>query len=182
MDADNATYGSLGRAGYEIEVEVDEAVSEALSVDLGLVRSAVSCIMAREGVAGATSVNVLLTGDDRVRALNRRFANDDYATDVLAFPADEEDAFLSMSEGALSEDNVNASRPRRFLGDIALSVHQVARQAAQQGVALERELAMLVIHGTLHLLGYDHATPDEERVMFGKTDAALDELSAEGVL
>lgn len=179
MEADDAPYGSSGRAAYQIEVEVDEAVSEALSVDLSLVRSAVSCILARESVAGATSVNVLLTGDDRIRGLNRRFANDDYATDVLAFPADEDDAFLPMSEGAPLEDEGDALEPRRFLGDIALSVHQVARQADQQGIAMERELAMLVIHGTLHLLGYDHVEPEEECVMFGKTDAALAELFGE---
>ena len=177
MEAEDVRDGSRGSATYEVVVEVDEVVLEALSVDLRLVESAVSCILAREGVAGGTSVNVLLTGDDRIRALNRRFANDDYATDVLAFPADTDEPFLS--ELASSEGDGAAPQSLSYLGDIALSVHQVARQAAQQGVAMERELAMLTIHGTLHLLGYDHATPDEERVMFGKTDAALAELFGE---
>ena len=179
MDEDEAQDGWRGCAAYQVAVEVDEAVPEAVSVDLRLVESAVMCILAREDVAVATSVNVLLTGDDRIRGLNRRFANDDYATDVLAFPADMDDAFLSMSDGTPSTNGDDASQPRWYLGDIALSVHQVARQAVQQGVAMERELAMLTIHGTLHLLGYDHATPDEEREMFGKTDAALSELFGE---
>lgn len=174
MDAEDSQDGSRGRAAYRIEVEVDDAVPEALSVELGLVESAVSCILNREGVAGATSVNVLLTGDTRIRALNRRFANDDYATDVLAFPADADEPYLS--EHASLGCDCDEPQSRAYLGDIALSVHQVARQAVEQGVAMERELAMLTIHGTLHLLGYDHATPDEERVMFGKTDAALAEL------
>lgn len=177
MDEDDAQDGSRARAAYQIDVDVDDAVPEALSVDLRLVQSAVMCILAREDVAGATSVNVLLTGDDRIRALNRRFANDDYATDVLAFPADADEQYLS--ELAPQAGDGAAPQPLAYLGDIALSVHQVARQAVQQGVAMERELAMLTIHGTLHLLGYDHATPDEERVMFGKTDAALAELFGE---
>lgn len=165
-----------GFKAHQIEVEVDEGVPEASSVDLRLVESAVSCILNREDVSPASSVNVLLTGDDGIRALNREFANDDHATDVLAFPADADEPFLSMSELVIQENGDDATQQRQFLGDIALSVHQVSHQALQQGIAMERELAMLVIHGTLHLLGYDHATPDEERVMFGKTDAALAEL------
>ena len=66
------------------------------------------------------------------------------------------------------------------LGDIAISVPQTKRQALAKGVTFERELAMLAIHGTLHLLGYDHAEPEDERVMFGKTDDALDEVFAAG--
>lgn len=163
-----------GFKAHQVEVEVDEAVPEASFIDPRLVESAVSCILNREGVSPASSVNVLLTGDDGIRALNRQFANDDHATDVLAFPADVHEPFLS--ELASLENGDDASQQRQFLGDIALSVHQVSRQALQQGIATERELAMLAIHGTLHLLGYDHVTPDEERVMFGKTDAALAEL------
>ena len=59
------------------------------------------------------------------------------------------------------------------LGDIAISLPQVARQAAENGKSVKRELAMLTIHGVLHLLGYAHAELAEEKVMFGKTDVVL---------
>ena len=62
------------------------------------------------------------------------------------------------------------------IGDIAISVPQAKRQSLAKNVPFERELAMLAIHGTLHLLGYDHALPNEERVMFSKTDGALGEI------
>ena len=152
---------------YCVYVDVDHAVPETRSVDTQLVVDAIMCILEREQVPEHASVNVMLTGDGTLRRLNRRFAGDDHATDVLAFPGPHKDMQDMQDMG--------------FLGDIAVSVPRVARQALDHGVSAERELAMLAIHGTLHLLGYDHATPDEERVMFGKTDVALAQLfTAEG--
>ena len=131
-------------------------------MDTQLVVDAISCILTMERVPRQVSVNVLLTGDGTLRRLNRRFAGEDHATDVLAFPGPHRDMQDVQDAG--------------FLGDIAVSVPRVARQALDHGVSAERELAMLAIHGTLHLLGYDHVTPDEEREMFGKTDLALAQL------
>ena len=156
---------------YSVEVDVDYAVPETRLVDTQLVVDAISCILTMERLTRPIAVNVLLTGDGTLRRLNRRFAGEDHATDVLAFPATAEGPHRDM------QDLQDAG----FLGDIAVSVPRVARQALDHGVSAERELAMLAIHGTLHLLGYDHATPDEERVMFGKTDLALAQLfTAEG--
>ncbi len=72
-------------------------------------------------------------------------------------------------------DNIELDR----LGDIAISLPQVERQAAENGKPPERELAMLTVHGVLHLLGYDHAEPDDEKIMFGKTDVILQGLFGE---
>ena len=151
---------------YSVEVDVDFAVPETRSVDTQLVVDAIVCILSMERVPRRVAVNVLLTGDGTLRRLNRRFAGEDHATDVLAFPA---------AEGGTHRD-MQDMQDAGFLGDIAVSVPRVARQALDHRVSAERELAMLAIHGTLHLLGYDHATPDEERVMFGKTDLALAQL------
>ena len=114
------------------------------------------------GVPGYPSgVTVLLTGDDTLRDLNRQFAGEDKVTDVLAFgsgtvfPGDEDDAAT--------------------LGDIAISIPQAQRQAAAAGNPEDREIAMLTAHGVLHLLGYDHAEPDDEREMFGITNKILEE-------
>ena len=65
---------------------------------------------------------------------------------------------------------------KQRLGDIAICLPQVARQAAENGNTIDNELAMLTIHGVLHLLGYDHASLEEETVMFGKTKIILSKV------
>ncbi len=80
-----------------------------------------------------------MTGDDRIRELNRQYRNIDAATDVLSFP-----------DGALLPSG------RRLLGEIVISLDAVRRQADELGHGELRELSELALHGTLHLLGYDH--------------------------
>lgn len=111
-------------------------------------------------------VTVLLTGDDTLRDLNRQFAGEDKVTDVLAFGSD---VIFPGDEGDAAT-----------LGDIAISIPQARRQAASAGHSEDREIAMLTAHGVLHLLGYDHAEPDEEREMFGITNAILSEAFLPG--
>ena len=151
-----------------VDVEIDEGAITASDADVQLVRCAVDAILRREGYVADrnASVVVFLTGDARIRQLNRDFAGEDHVTDVLSFGLELDEDFPG-SGGETAQNR---------LGDIAISVPQTGRQATEKNVRFERELAMLAIHGTLHLLGYDHALPDEERVMFGKTDEALAEL------
>lgn len=153
-----------------VEVDTDEEVPEARLANRQLVADAIACILRREQTPAPVVVNVLLTGDSALHRLNLRYADEDHATDVLAFPAEDGEQFAWVT-GADDDEAM-----QRHLGDIAISIPQVARQAQDHGVTTERELAMLAIHGTLHLLGYDHVEPDEEREMFGKTDAALEQL------
>jgi len=91
-----------------------------------------------------TEVTIVLAGDTALRRLNREFRAKDRTTDVLSFPSGGE----TLPDG---------TRP---LGEIVISVAQAARQAAASGHALERELRVLIIHGYLHLLGYDHEVDD----------------------
>ena len=92
----------------------------------------------------ATGLTIVLAGDAAVRSLNRTFRSKDKTTDVLSFP----------SGGGRLPDG---SRP---LGEIVISVPQAARQARKAGHSLARELRILLIHGYLHLLGYDHEVDD----------------------
>jgi probable rRNA maturation factor len=102
--------------------------------------------------AGADGdVALSLADDAELRALNRDYAGEDHATDVLSF---------SQREGV-------GARARGPLGDVIVSVETARRQAREGGRALIDELAHLAVHGLAHLLGFDHATPAEERVMFG---------------
>ena len=149
----------------QVNVEIDYRLANALRSAEKVVETAVCTILNREGYAENRSavVTVLLTSDERLRQLNRNFAGEDYVTDVLSFEAHPDDDFPD-SINECSGDSI---------GDVAISIPQTERQASEKGIPFERELAMLAIHGTLHLLGYDHASPDEEKMMFGKTDRAL---------
>ncbi len=152
-----------------VDVEIDQGSITASDAAIRVVRRAVDTILRHEGylTEPRAHLTVLLTGDDRLRRLNSKFAGDDYVTDVLSFGVENGDGFPSLE---IKDENLLR------LGDIAISVPQTRRQAADKGVSFERELAMLAIHGALHLLGYDHAEPNDERVMFGKTDDALNEV------
>jgi probable rRNA maturation factor len=102
-----------------------------------------SCLERLE--CGPCEVHVLVTGDNRIRDLNRDYLGRDTPTDVLSF-----------SDGDMLPDG------RRLLGQIAVSLDAVRRQAETQGHSEIRELQELVLHGTLHLLGYDHANDQGE--------------------
>jgi probable rRNA maturation factor len=99
---------------------------------------------------GDAELALSLTNDIELRRLNREYADEDHATDVLSF---------SQREGG--------GDPRGPLGDVIISVPTARRQARAAERPLLDELFHLAVHGLCHLLGYDHATKKQERVMFG---------------
>lgn len=103
-------------------------------------------------------VSILLTDDAEIRVLNRQYRCIDAPTDVLAF---------AMREGI--DRDLNA----QLLGDLVISVPTAQHQSVVHGHSLDMELAILSVHGTLHLLGYDHQTPEEAEIMFEKQEALL---------
>lgn len=105
-----------------------------------------------------------VTTSQRVRSLNRVYRGIDRATDVLSF---------SQREG---EDMPAPPGAPLVLGDVIVSLEVAARQARVFRHSLARELAFLCVHGTLHLLGYDHEVPADETVMMGKAERALASL------
>jgi rRNA maturation RNase YbeY len=125
--------------------------------------------------AGASrfDLSLLLVGDGAMRRLNRRYRRKDRTTDVLAFPIRKRPALHSP----------RAPRPApSLLGDVVISLPQAARQAKRAGHSLERELAVLVTHGVLHLLGYDHErSAREARRMQRKERAILGALRLHGM-
>jgi probable rRNA maturation factor len=113
------------------------------------------------GFEGVRRLSVSLVGEVRIRELNAAYRHKDKVTDVLSFRLSEDDSF---PKGELFDED---------LGDIFVCLAQVKRQAAAIDRPVETELALMVAHGTLHLLGYDHCTVDEEAVMFGLQQEAL---------
>ncbi len=113
-----------------------------------LARSAVHAAIAHSRHAGLSDseISVKFTSDDEVRALNATWRDNDRATNVLSFPMAEEGELASA----------------QLLGDIVLAYGVCAAEATDKDVAIETHAAHLVVHGTLHLLGYDHETSDED--------------------
>src|SRR5438046_844701 len=116
------------------------------------------------GVNPLAELSILLVDVEYMAELNHRWMDGDGPTDVLAFPMDES----SVDHGPGESGGEPA-----LLGDIVLCPEIAAKQAAGAGHSTADELALLTVHGTLHLLGYDHAEPDEEREMFGLQDRLL---------
>jgi probable rRNA maturation factor len=107
---------------------------------------------------------VRLSNDKRIRKLNRLFRNKDKATDVLSFPADPLDA-------PMGPDDIS------YLGDIIISLDTAQRQARQQGHGLHKEIKLLLLHGLLHLRGYDH---ESDRGLMRRKELRLREKLLEG--
>ncbi len=172
---------AVSEPGAESRVEViADPVAGFADIEslAGLVRAAADAALGAEHSSGPDAVTVLLSDDRKLRDLNRQFNDEDSVTDVLSF--NDVDGWHNGSPPAdLAEDPFAAPGDGPRLGEIVISLEQTKRQADEQSVPFERELAMLTVHGVLHLLGYDHADPEEERVMFGKTDAVLSKLFEE---
>ena len=117
-----------------------------------LVREAVSAALAAEGVAEPCGVEVLLTDDETIHAINREHRGVDRPTDVLSFPMNE------LTPGSFDPDACEYDYDREclLLGDMVISMERCAAQAADFGHSFAREVQYLAVHSTLHLLGYDH--------------------------
>lgn len=113
-------------------------------------------------------LSVLLVDEDTMSAYHEKYMDEAGPTDVLSFPMDE----IRPPAG-------NEEPPQGLLGDIVLCPAVTARQAAENGRTTEQEADYLLIHGLLHLLGYDHAEPDEHAVMFGLNDRIIEDWTAE---
>lgn len=131
-------------------------------VDVAALEEVARRVLRSEGAPSPAEVGLVIADDETVRDLNRRFRGLDEPTDVLSFGFhDEGEAFVSPPDGV------------HRLGEVIVSFPTAEWQAREAGRPLEDELAHLVVHGVLHLLGYDHEEPEEERVMCAREDALL---------
>lgn len=145
---------------YRIDVQINIPVARA--VTRRWLRELAAGVLAAEGVAAPAELSIAVSDDETLRRLNARYAGLDEATDVLSF---------SQEEGA--EPFVTPPGMVRRLGDVVISYPTAQRQAQEQGHSLRQEMAHLLVHGILHLLGYNHAQPDQERAMRAREETLL---------
>jgi probable rRNA maturation factor len=133
-------------------------------------------VLADEGVRGETEVSLLFVDESAISDLNARFLGKDGATDVLAFPIDEEPAESGRSPdsgGTGPGFTVEPEEVPTLLGDVVICPAVAHRNAPGHAGNYEDEIALLVVHGLLHLLGLDHDDPDEADAMEAKERALL---------
>lgn len=108
--------------------------------------------------------SIILVDANKIHEINREYRNIDKSTDVISFASLDDDSLLNM------EDTIE-------LGDIFINVQAIRDQAKDYGHSLKREFCFLVTHGILHLLGYDHLNPEDEKLMFNLQEEVLNEIA-----
>lgn len=140
---------------YDVDIQNEDGYPVA---DERLIR-AISIVLTAHHVPADAGVSVVVTDDVQVQALNAQYRGIDAPTDILSFPADAPP--IPMPDEA------------PYLGDLIIAYPYAKAQAEKVGQGIEDNLVLLVIHGALHLLGYDHDTPDSKAVMWQKQADAL---------
>ena len=139
---------------YNIFNETDENLDEYTDTLNGVLDYALKY----EKVDNA-EFNIIFVSSDKIHEINREYRGVDRVTDVISFAL---------------EDSKEIELDHRLLGDIYICLERAHEQAIEYGHSFLREICFLSVHGLLHLLGYDHMEPEDEKVMFGKQDDILD--------
>ncbi len=144
-----------GSPRVKVNVLVDKEFKRLLTSSW--LRNVAGQVLIEENAKSMVEVGLVITGQDKIRELNRRYLDEDRPTDVLSFPMLEakfdEDCFVSPPDGTLR------------IGEVIISYPQAKKQAREHGHRVKKEVAILIIHGVLHLLGYDHDTIPHKREM-----------------
>ncbi|MFC4334543.1 rRNA maturation RNase YbeY [Salininema proteolyticum] len=142
-----------------------ELINESgIEVDEGALADVAVFALGEMGVNPAADLSFLIADIDHMTDLNKRWMGGSGPTDVLSFPMD--DAIPSRPDSGEGEMDV--------LGDLVLSPEVAERQAVEAGHSTLDEMRMLTVHGILHILGYDHAEPQQAKEMFGLQNRILD--------
>lgn len=144
-----------------IDVQIDDSFSSLVTPDLIL--SAAYSTLASHQVAENSELSIVLTNDNTLKDLNTEFRQVDAPTDVLSFPADE----------------IDPETGKKYIGDIVISVDRAIEQAQNGRYSLQSELQLLIVHGVLHLLGYDHLEKADQIIMWNRQKEILISLNCD---
>jgi probable rRNA maturation factor len=142
------------------EVEIRPGLPDSLAP---LLQRAAELTLQQQSLPAGSELTIVLTDDRQLHELNRQYLGVDAPTDVLSFPAGEIDPDTALP----------------YLGDILISFERARAQAQTSGHPVEAELQLLVVHGVLHLLGHDHAEPDEKQRMWAAQAHVLEQLGVD---
>ena len=135
---------------FHIDVEIGDAIASHVGTAwITALETAAIATLTQQEIPAPASLTLLLTDDAQLQQLNNDYRGFDKPTDVLSFESGEEMPGIGL-----------------YLGDIAISIETAAKQASAASHTLLRELQLLTIHGVLHLLGHDHAEPEEKETMW----------------
>lgn len=149
-----------------LEIDFIDETNKIEDASQQLVENVLQFAAQKENIDEGTELSVTFVDNARIQEINKEYRNKDAATDVISFAMEE------MGENEI--EIIGADMPR-MLGDIIISIERTKEQAAEYGHSFDRELGFLALHGFLHLLGYDHMTERDEKVMFTKQKDILDE-------
>lgn len=146
-----------------INIQIDESievVGALEGLDQAVIERAAQQTLEKAGADAQAEVTLVLSDDAQLRTLNHQFLGIDAPTDVLSFPGGETDPDTEAL----------------YLGDVIISLSRARAQAAAGGYPLQDELQLLVVHGMLHLLGYDHAEEGEKETMWAIQAKILEDM------
>ena len=146
---------------HEINVDIDEPFQGL--IDPERLSRAIGETLSREASL-PVELSLVITNEERVQELNRIYRGKDEPTDVLSFALQDGEPFVAPPDGIL------------HLGEVFISYPQAVTQAKEYNHSIELEVAILAIHGVLHLLGYDHETQEDEREMRTREEIVLREI------
>jgi probable rRNA maturation factor len=142
-------------------MEINILIEEEIEVEAGAdwLQAVMEKTLRSENTPDTIEISLVITGQEQIRALNRDYRGKDQATDVLSF------ALQETKQGEESTVFIGPPDGLLHLGEIIISYPQAVIQAAEHSHPVKKEMAALIIHGTLHVLGYDHEKPEMELAM-----------------
>ncbi|WP_028274185.1 rRNA maturation RNase YbeY [Atopococcus tabaci] len=156
-----------------MELDIYDETGEVSPEHIRLIESILQMAADYLKLKDNTEMSVTLVDNDTIREINRQYRDKDSATDVISFAIEDE------VEDELPLNLEEMEGLPRELGDIFISIERTQEQARDYGHSFERELGFLAVHGFLHLNGYDHMTPEDEKEMFGLQNEILKEYGLE---
>ena len=134
-------------------------------IDEELIKRVIAETLHYENITDNAEISFSVVDNREIHEINKKHRNIDSATDVLSFPLIDFNIESLPSDGSVV-----------YLGDIIISIERAYEQAEEYGHSIERELGFLTAHSMLHLLGYDHMAPDEEKIMLKKQEEILNNI------
>lgn len=151
-----------------VDIQFYNQTSEPVETYEAMITTVVNETIKQENLTNEMlECSFIFVDNEQIREINANYRQKDAVTDVITFAIEDE---------MPGEIKIQGIPMPRMLGDVFISLPRTREQAERYGHSFERELSFLAVHGCLHLLGYDHIEPEEEKIMFGKQEDVLNAL------